>query len=292
VRLLLQLFARSIDSTRLAGRQDIFEYLKFVGSVVLTFFLLRWGALRGMLFQVLEMKKQPSTANQAVAYIRCSTLEQTQHGVTLEAQEERLRAYCLSAGLDLVAVIREGGVSGSVPLAERPQGAELLSTLRQGAMHVVALKLDRLFRDAEDALRQTRAWDKAGVALHLVDLGGQSINTASAMGRMMLTMMAAFAELERNLIAERTTQALQHKRNHRQVFNHTPYGYTRNGSALVASAEEQAIISRIHLLRSNGATLSAIADALNSDAVPSKRGGTWYARTVLNVLNSEMREAA
>jgi DNA invertase Pin-like site-specific DNA recombinase len=123
-------------------------------------------------------------------------------------------------------------------------------------------------------------------------MGGQSINTASAMGRMMLTMMAAFAELERNLIAERTTQALQHKRNHRQVFNHTPYGYTRDGSALVASVEEQAVIGRIHALRATGETLSAIAGTLNGEAVPTKRGGAWYARTVLNVLNSEMHEAA
>ena len=55
--------------------------------------------------------------------------------------------------------------------------------------------LDRLFRDAEDALRQTKAWDKAGIALHLVDMGGSGMNTASAMGRMFLTLMAA--ELER-----------------------------------------------------------------------------------------------
>jgi DNA invertase Pin-like site-specific DNA recombinase len=239
------------------------------------------------------MKKQTNTANQAIGYIRVSTLDQSQHGVSLEAQDERLRAYCVAAGLDLVAVIREDGVSGSVPLADRPQGACLLAALKQGAMHVVALKLDRLFRDAEDALRQTRAWDKAGVALHLVDMGGQSINTASAMGRMFLTMTAAFAELERNLISERTTQALQHKRTHRQVFNHTPFGYNRAGSAWVVSADEQAVIGRIHALRANGETLESIAGTLNTEAIPTKRaGGKWYARTVLNVLNSEMREVA
>ena len=71
--------------------------------------------------------------------------------------------------------------------------------------HIVALKLDRLFRDAADALHQSRAWDKAEIALHLVDMGGQSLNTASAMGRFFLNMMAGVAELERNLIAERTT---------------------------------------------------------------------------------------
>src|SRR6266576_5058844 len=72
------------------------------------------------------------------------------------------------------------------------------------------MKLDRLFRDAEDALRQTKAWDRTGISLHLVDIGGQSMNTGSAMGRMFLTLMAGFAELERNLIAERTTAVLAH----------------------------------------------------------------------------------
>ena len=192
-----------------------------------------------------------SATNQAVGYIRVSTLDQSKHGVSMEAQEDRLRAYCLAAGLELVAVIREDGVSASVAVADRPKGGELIAALKR-VTNVVALKLDRLFRDAEDALRQTRAWDRAGVALHLVDMGGQSINTATAMGRMMLTMMAAFAELERNLIAERTAQALQFKRSNRQVYNHEPYGYRRDGNALVAVPEEQGVISCIRALLSNG----------------------------------------
>ena len=66
--------------------------------------------------------------------------------------------------------------------------------------------------NAEDALRQTKAWDKAGIALHLVDMGGTGMNTASAMGRMFLTLMAGCAELERNLVAERTASVLAHKK--------------------------------------------------------------------------------
>src|SRR5438132_14410555 len=97
----------------------------------------------------------------AVAYVRVSTTEQAQHGVSLDAQEERIRAYCKMAGLDMVAVIREEGVSGSKALATRPGGQEVMSLVQSGvAHHVVALKLDRLFRDVVDALTQTRAWDK------------------------------------------------------------------------------------------------------------------------------------
>lgn len=238
------------------------------------------------------MKKTNKSTNQAIAYVRVSTADQSKNGVSLEAQEERLRAYCVAAGLDLVALVCEDGVSASIPLADRPQGAELLAAVKNGVTHVVTLKLDRLFRDAEDALHWTRAWDKAGVALHLVDVGGQSINTATPMGRMMITMMAGFAELERNLIAERTSAALQHKRTHRQVFNHEPYGYRRDGDALLPLPDEQAIMARVRALRSAGETLEAIAGTLNSEAIPTKRGAKWYARTVSNMVNSDLFEAA
>ena len=104
--------------------------------------------------------------------------------------------------------------------------------------HIVALKLDRLFRDAADALHQSRAWDKAEIALHLVDMGGQSLNTASAMGRFFLNMMAGVAELERNLIAERTGMALAYKKAHREAYAPTPYGFDRAGNSLIPNERE------------------------------------------------------
>jgi len=116
--------------------------------------------------------------NQALAYARVSTSAQAEEGVSLDAQLERIGAYCRAAGLDLVETIREEGVSGAMPLANRPGGRDVLRAVasHRGG-HVIALKLGRLFRDAADALNQTRAWDKAGISLHLVDMGGQSLNT-------------------------------------------------------------------------------------------------------------------
>ena len=230
-----------------------------------------------------------SFMNRAICYIRVSTQEQVSFGVSLDAQREKLEAYCKMAGLEIVGIVREEGVSGSVPLSLRPGGQEAIALQRQyKAAHIIALKLDRLFRDAEDALHQTRTWDKAGIALHLVDLGGQSVNTASAMGRMMLTMMAAFAELERNLIAERTTQALQHKKEHRQAYAPTPYGYSRDGAALVVVESEQATVLQIRAWRSGGLTLRQIVAQLNAAGIPTKRGGKWAAQTVKYILDNSL----
>jgi DNA invertase Pin-like site-specific DNA recombinase len=229
--------------------------------------------------------------NRAICYLRVSTQEQATSGVSLEAQQERLEAYCKMAGLEAVAIIREEGISGSTPIAQRPGGAQLPALLRQHkAEHVVAMKLERLFRDAEDALRQTRAWDKAGIALHVLDMGGQSINTASAMGRMFLTMVAGFAELERNLIAERTTQALAHKKAHRQAYAPTPLGYARSGDTLVAVESEQAVVRSIYAWRAEGLTLWAIVNRLNAAGVPTKRGGRWASETVRYILKNNLYE--
>jgi DNA invertase Pin-like site-specific DNA recombinase len=230
----------------------------------------------------------------AVCYIRVSTEEQARGGVSLEAQEERLISYCKMAGLEVVEIIREEGISAGKPLAVRPGGERLLQLVASKKVrHVVALKLDRLFRDAEDALRQTRAWDKAGVALHLVDMGGQTLNTATAMGRFFLNMMAAFAELERNLIAERTATALVHKKAHRQAYSPTPYGFDRVGKELSENPQEQEIIAQIFTWRQNGWSLRKIAAELNRRGVPTKQGGKWYAATVRYLLRNNLyREVA
>lgn len=229
--------------------------------------------------------------NKAVLYLRVSTAEQVLTGVSLQAQEERLMAYCALQQLDVVQTYREEGISGSKPLNTRPQGSRLLSVLRaKKASHVVAMKLDRLFRSAEDALHQTSVWDASGITLHLVDMGGQSLCTSSAIGRMMLTMMAAFAEFERNLISERTATALAHKRSKKQVYNHVPYGYCRDGDNILKVPEEQRVIRMIQRCRERGDTFKAISDRLNADNIPTKLGTQWYPATIRKILGNDLHK--
>ena len=229
--------------------------------------------------------------DKAVCYIRVSTEEQAREGVSLEAQEERLRAYCKMGGLEIVEMIREEGVSATKPLRERPGGEILTRLINTGkANSVVALKLDRLFRNAEDALQQTKEWDKKGVTLHLVDMGGQALNTQSAMGRFFLNVMAGFAELERNLIAERTATALNHKKKNLEAYSPTPLGFERIEDTLRKDKGEWEIVDYIFQLREEGLSYWKIAEDLNNRGIPGKRGGKWYAGTVRYIVQNDLYE--
>jgi len=228
----------------------------------------------------------------AIAYVRVSTEEQATEGVSLDAQEATLRAYCTMRGLELAEVVIDAGVSAGKPLATRDGGAHLLDLVRRGKVQaVVTYKLDRLFRDASDCLQVTAAWDKAGVALHLVDLGGQSVDTSSAMGRFFLTVLAGAAELERNVIRERTAAAMAYKATRREFTGgQVPYGWTlgADGVHLVADEAEQAIIAAARTLREQGLSLRKVGEELQAEGMLPRSGGKWHAESVKNLLAAEV----
>jgi Resolvase, N terminal domain len=87
-----------------------------------------------------------------VSFLRVSTLKQADEGESLDVQGRQIEGYAHMHGLTLAEVLVEGGVSGSVPVEERPVGAALFAKLERGDI-VIAAKLDRLFRSALDALK-------------------------------------------------------------------------------------------------------------------------------------------
>ena len=229
----------------------------------------------------------------AVGYVRVSTEEQVDVGLSLEAQKAALSAYATMRGLELVELIEERGVSAGKAMAVRPGGARLIDAVDRGRVSsVIAVKLDRLFRDAQDCLAVTRAWERKGVALHLVDLGGQAVDTSTAMGQFFLLIMSGVAEMERGLIRERTKAALRHKRALGEKTGGTqPFGYRvgADGKHLIADEAEQALMKRARELRGKGWTLAAIADQLNADRVPS-RGKRWYPASVTRLIGKRRHD--
>ncbi len=225
----------------------------------------------------------------AIGYIRCSTHEQADSGLGLDAQAKCIRASLTLKGLDLTEIITDAGVSGGKPLAKREGGQRLLATLKQRkASAVVMMKLDRGFRDARDCLNTVEKWDRAGVALHVIDLGGNAIDTTSAAGRFMLTVLAGAAEMERNLTRERTRSAMAVKRANGQRIGAVPYGndLADDGVTLVPNESEQAVIRDIRAMRAHGMKLQQIADALTRRGVPTKTGKSnkWTHQAVARIL--------
>lgn len=229
----------------------------------------------------------------AVCYVRVSTIEQANFGVSLDAQEEKIKAYCLINDLEITELIREEGISGGKEFSSRPGGARLMEIIKKKqAQNIVTLKLDRLFRDAADALNQTKHWDKLGIALHVIDMGGTSINTSTATGRLFLTMSVAFAEMELNLIRERTALGMQYKKSKREVYSPTPFGFqeqiTKDGKILVQDKSEQDILLKIKKWHSQGWSLRKIANELTLKGVSTKQGGKWYASTIKYLLDNDL----
>ncbi len=225
----------------------------------------------------------------AIGYTRCSTNEQADSGLGLDSQAERIKAYCTMRGIDLADIITDAGVSGGKPLASRDGGQRLLSALKgRQAESVVMLKLDRMFRNAGDCLTTVERWEKSGVALHVVDLGGNAIDTTSAAGRFMLVVLAGAAEMERNLTRERTRSAMAVKRANGQRIGSVPYGYdlANDGETLVSNEAEQNVIAEIQAWRSARWTLEQIANELTTRRAPTKtsKSGRWTHQAVARIL--------
>jgi DNA invertase Pin-like site-specific DNA recombinase len=96
--------------------------------------------------------------------------------------------------------------------------------------------------------------------------------------------MAATAEFERDVIAERTRTALAYKRSRgERVSRHAPFGSRFEGDRLVPDGKEQRAIQRARVLRKSGLTYRAIRDALERERVPC-RGRRWHLSTVHAIL--------
>jgi len=199
-------------------------------------------------------------------YVRVSTSEQGDSGLGVAAQRRALT----DAGVEPDVWVEDIGVSGAVAPAVRPGAAELLGVIRRGDTLAVS-KLDRLGRDTLDVLALAKLAGDEGWRLVILDLG---LDTATPVGKFSLTVLAAVAQLERDLIAERTRDALAALRR-RGVRTGRPPSLS------------EPVRRRIAEELQSGSTLQAVADGLNRDEIATARGGaTWRPSSVAAVRDS------
>jgi site-specific DNA recombinase len=215
-------------------------------------------------------------------YVRVSTDRQADQGVSLEAQEAKIRAMATVQGVDLTEVIADGGESAKS--LDRPGMERLLAMVSAGEVKaVIVAKLDRLTRSVRDLCSLLELFEKRKVSLVSV---AESLDTGSAAGRLVITIMAAVSQWEREAIEERTRDALRHKRNQGQRTGNIPYGsrLAGDGEHLEPDPGEQAALVEIRLLRREGTTLRGIATVLNYRDYRTRRGTPWRLESVVRVL--------
>jgi putative DNA-invertase from lambdoid prophage Rac len=205
-------------------------------------------------------------------YCRVSTIRQAAEGESLDVQRRQIEGYALMHGLALDQIVVEEGVSGSIPVAERPAAGPLFAKLMKGDV-VIAPKLDRLFRSAFDALKVVEDLKKRGVKLHLLDLGGDI--AGNGLSKLFLTIAAAFAEAERDRIRERIGQVkADQKARGRYLGGKIPFGFRRGESGeLVPHEGEQEAVREMVALRSQGKPLRAIAEAVRTKGLKISHEG-------------------
>jgi DNA invertase Pin-like site-specific DNA recombinase len=164
-------------------------------------------------------------------------------------------------GLKLDRVYVERAVSGSRPIAERPEGAKLMASARARDV-IITPKLDRMFRSALDALDVLAQLKSRGVSLHMIDLGGDV--TGNGISKLVFTILSAVAEAERDRTRERIADVKRDQRSRgRYLGGSVPFGYqlSEDGS-LVPEPRQQEAIRHARRLKARGASLRAIEAAL------------------------------
>jgi site-specific DNA recombinase len=199
-------------------------------------------------------------------YLRVSSEEQRDKE-TIEIQREFLEPYCELYGFEVVKTYADDGVSGTIPLHERPEGRQLLEDAKEDKFQAVLVyRLDRLGRsllvvvDAHDRLE--------GLSVSLRS-ATESIETATPSGRLIFQMLASFAEYERAAIGERTRAGLHRAYRGGRHMGAVPYGYRADEHGhLQIVPEEAAVVRRIIESVADGSTLYAEAKRLNDLGPP------------------------
>jgi len=226
--------------------------------------------------------------------LRVSSEEQRERE-TIEIQREFLQEYCRLYGLEVAQVYADDGVSGTIPLHERPEGRRLLEDAKEGKFSTLLVyRLDRLGRsllvivDAHDRLQA------AGVALRSAT---EPIDTSTPSGCLIFQMLASFAEYERAAIAERTRSGLHRAYRNGKHTGRIPYGYRLRSDeiSLEIIEDEARVVREIITNVAEGSTLYGESKRLNDEGVPApgmrfkggerRPGAVWSPPTVRCIVH-------
>ena len=214
----------------------------------------------------------------AIGYIRVSTHEQAESGLSLAHQRAKVEAQATLSDLELVAVLEDA--SESANHLNRPAMTDLLNRIECGQVDcIIVAKLDRLTRSIKDLSELLETLGRAkradgGKGVDLISTA-ESLDTSTATGRLVINIMASVSQWERKVIAERTSAAMQELRAQGKSTGTPQFGYDFVEGERVENPAEQAILSEIAAMREQGETWQAVADSLTADGHRTRRDGEF-----------------
>ena len=217
-------------------------------------------------------------------YTRVSTEDQAKEGFSLEAQRERLEAYCKARGWAVAAGYVDDGHTGRD--TKRPAYQRMMAE-RDGWDTLLVIKMDRIHRNSRnfmEMMESLQEWGKNFVS------ATESFDTSTAMGRFVMDIIQRIAQLESEQIGERVYMGMSQKaRTGPGILGFTaPFGYEVHEGALTLHSGESKIVREVFDRCVAGETTDAIAQVLNGRAVRSKRGGRWTHARVRYILHNPL----
>jgi site-specific DNA recombinase len=217
-------------------------------------------------------------------YCRVSTDEQAREGVSLDEQQERLKAYCRAMGWseEPLLFIDDGYSAKNL---DRPELNHLLKEVKKGTISkVLVTKLDRLSRRLLDLLKLIDMFQEHNVSFISIS---ESFDTNTPSGRLTLQVLGAVAEFERERIRERVFENMLHAARQGKWLTQSPYGYRLQNKELVIYEPEAQIVRNVYDWYLNkGLGYYAIAKKLNEEGIPSRQKKEWSIRAIKRMLTN------
>ena len=231
------------------------------------------------------MKQNALPTGCTALYIRVSTDKQADEGYSLDAQRNRLEAYCAAMGWPLCGegfAYVDAGLSGKT--TERPAFQRMLQDAAAGRFQrVVSVALDRLARSTLDFLNTVNTLNKTGVTIVLLK---ENFDTGTPQGEFFITLLAAMAQLETRTISERlATGRIEKARQGGRPGATVPFGYDLVGGSFTPNGHAETV-KRVYAAYLGGSAINRLADALNAENIPTATGAKWYPSTVSYILHN------
>ncbi len=220
----------------------------------------------------------------AAIYTRVSTEDQAKEGFSLDAQLEKLRAYCTARGWDIAGEYVDEGYSGRK--TRRPAYTRMMEDIEKWDALLV-IKMDRIHRNSKNFMMMME--DLGKKEKEFVSMM-ESLDTSTAMGRFVMDIIQRIAQLESEQIGERVYIGMEQKAktNGGMLGFNIPYGYDYVDKKLVEKKIESMQVKKIFEMYIKGFSMSKIAKKLNEEKIPTKQNKIWRSQTVALILKNPL----